>query len=127
MLFLMAETTLQVDLALLLSPVQEKGKMGYFPFVLILVDKESGMVTGMAMLSPLPDLDSMYETLPQKLLEEITKLEARPERIELRSDLLLGLVEGALKEAWCMPVLVEEMPMMDEAIDSLMDHLHRPT
>ena len=51
----------------------------------------------------------------------------RPERIELRSNLLFGLVEGALKEAWCKPVLVEEMPMMDEAIDSLMDHLNSPS
>ncbi len=121
-----AETTLQVDLALLPSPVQEKGKRGYFPFVLLMVHKESGLVSGMAMLSPLPDLDSMYESLPQKLLEEIAKMEARPERIELSSDLILGLVEGALKEAWCKPVLVKEMPLMDEAIDSLMDHLDGP-
>lgn len=122
-----AESTLQVDLALLLAPVKEKEKKEYFPFVLLMVDKESGMVSGMAMLNPLPDLDSMHETLPQKLLEEIAKMEARPERIELRSDLLFGLVEGALKEAWCKPVLVEEMPMMNEAIDSLMDHLHSPS
>ncbi len=121
-----AERALQVDLALMLSPVQEKGKRGYFPFVLLLVDKESGMVSGMAMLDPKPDLDSMYESLPQKLLEEIRKMEARPERIELRSDLLFGLVEGALKEAWCKPVLVKKMPLMDEVIDSLMDHLNGP-
>lgn len=119
-----AEKTLQVDLFLMPSPVQEKGKRGYFPFVLLMVDKESGMVSGVSMLEPLPDLNSMYESLPQKLLEEIAKMEARPERVELRTDLLFGLVKGALKEAWCMPVLVEEMPLMDEAIDSLMDHLH---
>ena len=121
-----AEMTLQVDLALLPTPVQEKGKRGFFPFVLLMVDKENGMVSGMTMLNPQPDLDSMHESLPQKLLEEIAKMEARPERIELRSDLLMGLLEGALKEAWCMPVLVEEMPAIDEAIDSLMNHLHRP-
>ena len=115
--------TLQVDLVLLPSPVREKGKKDYFPFVLLLVEKENGMIPGMAMLTPDPDLNSMYESVPQKLLEEIAKLRFRPEQIELRSDLLFGLVKGALKEAWCMPVLVEHMPLMDEAVESLIGNL----
>ena len=115
--------TLQVDLVLLPAPVMEKGKKSYFPFVLLLVDKENGMIPGMAMLTPDPDLQSMHESVPQNLMEEIAKLGSRPERIELRSELLFGLVKGALKEAWCMPVLVEHMPLMDEAVESLIGNL----
>jgi hypothetical protein len=111
--------TLQLDLVLLPAPVKERGRKGCFPFVLLLVDKENGMVPGMVMLTPDPDLHSMYESVPQKLLEEIGKLGYRPERIEIRSELLFGLVQGALKEAWCKPEMVEHMPQMDEAAGSL--------
>jgi hypothetical protein len=115
--------TLQLDLVMLPSPVMERGSRGYFPFVLLLVNKANGMVSGMTMLSPDPDLKTMRESVPQKLLEEIAKLEYRPEAIEIRSDLLYGLVEDALKEAWCRPVKVEQMPQMEEAVGSLISHL----
>ena len=114
---------LQADLIMLPAPVKEQGKKGYFPFVLLLVDKESGLIPGMDMLTPQPDLHSMYESVPQRLLEEIGKLGYRPEKIEIRSNLLFGLVQGALKEAWCTPVQVKHMPQMDEAAGSLISHL----
>ena len=114
---------LQADLILLPAPVKEQGKKGYFPFVLLLVDKETGLIPGMDMLTPQPDLHSMYESVPQRLLEEIGKLGYRPEKIEIRSNLLFGLVQGALKEAWCTPVQVKHMPQMDEAAGSLISHL----
>ncbi len=82
--------------------------------MLLLVDKETGMIPGMTILTPEPDLSSLYESVPQKLLEEILKLGYRPEKIEIRSDLLYELTQGSLKKSWCMPVLVDQMPMMDE-------------
>lgn len=117
------EFVLQADLVLLPNPVMDKGPRGYFPFLLLLVDKETGTIPGMPMLTPDPDIHSMYETVPQKLLEEITRLKYRPERIELRTELLYNLTETALKKAWCKPELVTEMPLVDEAVESLLDHL----
>jgi hypothetical protein len=114
---------LQVDLVMLPAPVKEKGKKGYFPFVLLMVDKENGMIPGMAMLTPEPDLHSMHESVPQKLLEEIAKMGFRPQKIEFRSEMLFNFAQGALKQAWCMPVLVEEMPLMEEAVESLCSNL----
>ena len=116
---------IQVDLLMLPTPVMEKGKKGYFPFVLLLVDKHSGMVPGMAMLSPEPDLHSMYESVPQKLLEEITKKGFRPKKIEIRSEQLFGLLQEVLNDAYCSPERVDQMPQLDEAFDSLVTHLNR--
>jgi uncharacterized pyridoxamine 5'-phosphate oxidase family protein len=109
----------QVDLVMMPTPVKDKQKLGYFPFLLLLLDKETGMIPGMTMLTPVPDLTSMHESVPQKLLEELLKLKFRPEKIEIRGKLLFSLVENALKKSWCMPVLTEQMPIMDEAIESL--------
>jgi hypothetical protein len=116
-----SKATLQVGLFMLPAPVKEKGRKGYFPFVLLLVDKQSGK--GMYMLSPEPDLHIMYERVGQQLLEELNKAAQRPERVELHSALLLTLTEDVLKQSWCMPVLQEEMPLVDEAMEGLIAHL----
>ena len=113
----------QVDLMMLPTPVKEKGKKGYFPFMLLLVDKQSAMVPGMAMLAPQPDLHNMYESIPQKFLEEIINLGFRPKKIEIRSELLFVLLQEVLKEAYCSPERVEQMPQLDEAVESLRSHL----
>jgi hypothetical protein len=119
------KVTLQCGLSLLPAPVKTEGKKGYFPFVLLLVDKDSGMIPGMAMLSPLPDLHSMYETFPQKLLDEILKLGFRPASVELRSELLFDLAGEILEQAGCPVVLTEHMPLMDEALESLFKNFGR--
>jgi len=119
------QVTLQCDFTLLPAPVKMEGKKGYFPFVLLLVDKESGMISGSNLLSPLPDLPSMYETFPQKLLEAILKLGFRPARLEFRSELLFDLAEEILKQAGIPVVFTDHMPRMDEALESLFDNIGR--
>jgi hypothetical protein len=114
---------IQVDLVMLPAAVKEKGKKGYFPFMLLLVDKQIGMVPGMAMLTPHPDLHTMYESIPQKILEQIAKLGFRPKKIEVRSELLFFLLQKVLKEAYCNPERVEQMPQLDEAVESLRSYL----
>lgn len=117
--------TLQSDLFLIPNPVMEKGKKGYFPFMMLLVDKNSGMVPGMNVLQPIQGMSAMYESFPQKLLEEILKLGYRPAKIEFRSDLLFELAKNALTKSGLTPVLVKKMPLMDETIKSLFDHLNK--
>lgn len=118
-----AKAILQADMFMLPTPAKEKEGKGYFPFVLLLVDKETGMVKGMSMMVPEPDLHTMYERVGQTLLEELNKSEQRPEKVELRTELLLTLTEDALKQAWCMPVLENEMPLVEEVRKGLFEHL----
>ncbi len=116
-----SKLTFQTDLVLVPTPVKEKEKKGYFPFMLLLVEKKSGMIAGMELLSPDPDLPSLYESAPQKLLELIIKLGHRPEKIEFRSDLLHNLAGKVLKLSGCTPVLVDRMPQMEEAEKSILE------
>ena len=118
-----SRTIFQLDLVLLPAPVKERGQRGYFPFVLLLVEKESGMIPGMQTLVPLPDLHVMYESVPQKVLDELGKLKFRPGRIEVRSDILYQLLQEPLKGANCRLLQVKRMPQMEEAIESLVSHL----
>ena len=118
-----ASQELQVDLFMLPAPVREKGTRGYFPFVLMLVDKRNGMVTGMSMLTPQPDLRSMYKALPQRVLEELVKLGHRPSKIEIRTDLLFELLEEILEKAGCRVAWVNQMAQMDEVIGSMISNM----
>jgi hypothetical protein len=115
--------TIQCDLSLMPAPVRLEGKKAYFPFLLLLVDKKSGMIFGTTLLQPLPDIPAMYESFPQKLLQEILKLKYRPGSLEIRSRRLFDLSEAALKQAGCTLVLTDHMPAMDEALESLINNI----
>jgi hypothetical protein len=118
-----ASQELQLDLFMLPTPVKEKGSKGYFPFVLLLVDKGNGMVRSTSVLAPQPDLQAMYESVPQRVLEELIQLGHRPSGIEIRSDLLFELLEDMLEQAGCRVRWVNKMPQMDEAIGSMVSHM----
>ncbi len=118
-----AESVIQVDLFILPAPVKEGRSKAYFPFIMLLVDGADGRIIGMKMLSPKPDMHTMHESVPQKLLEELEELGFRPERIELHTELLYFLTKNALKKSYCMSVLQEEMPLVDEAREGLVNQL----
>ncbi|TFH23405.1 MAG: hypothetical protein E4H10_12210 [Bacteroidia bacterium] len=118
-----ASQELQLDLFMLPATVREKGSRAYFPFVLMMVEKLNGLVVSMSVLSPQPDLESLYESVPQRVLEELIKSGHRPSRIEIRSDLLFDLLEEILEKAGCRVMWVDHMLQMDEAIMSMISHL----
>lgn len=118
-----SRTIVQMELALLPAPVQEKGKRGYFPFGLLLADKKRSLMLGMEMLPPLPDLQQMYESVPEKVLDELLKLRYRPSRIDIRSDILFNLTNSFLLRAGCRVLGVKQMDVMDEFLLSLSDSL----
>ena len=114
---------IQMDVALLPSPIKEGSKRGYFPFGLLLLDKQSGAVVSFEMLTPVPDIDTMYEKVPQALLEQLLKYGFRPARIEVRSDLVYRLVAPSLKKVGCRLLTVSHMPAMDEFIQGMAANL----
>ena len=118
-----ASLELQLDLFILPVPVKEKGSKRYFPFVLLLVDKGNGMVMSSSILTPWPDLQSMYESVPQQVLEDLIESGHRPSTIEIRSDLLFELLQEILEQAGCRVAWVTQMPHMDEAIGSMISHM----
>lgn len=62
---------------------------------------------------------------PEKLLEKLGEMEFRPASIDMRQETQFNISEKALNQAWCKTIFQEEMPFMDEAIDSLMQNLNQ--
>ena len=118
-----ANQVLQLELFILPNPVRVGRNRAYFPFVLLFVDKHSEMVVSVSVHPPEPDLRSLYRSLPRIALEELLKSGHRPSEIEIRTELLFGILSGTLKEAGCRVKLVDHMPETDEAIVSLISHM----
>jgi hypothetical protein len=114
-----ASQVLQLDLFMLPTPVKERGTRGYLPFVLLMVEKGNGLVWSSSILAPQPDLHSMYESVPQRVLEELVKSGHRPSKIEIRTDLLFNTLLEFLDDSGCSVEWVDRMPEMDEAMGSL--------
>jgi hypothetical protein len=118
-----ASQELQLELFMLSSPVKEKGIEACFPFVLLVLDKSGGLILNSIILLPHPDLDSMYETVPQKVLDEFQRLGHRPSAVEVRSEVLLDLLNEVLPESGIRVVWEPHMPGMDEAMASFISNM----
>ena len=114
---------LQLDLVLLPVPIKEEGSNGYFPFILLATNKKTGIIEGMEMLTPRPDLDTMYESVPQKVLDMLLSLKYNPLRIEIQSHLLESLLHSILKKAGFKMILVKELKSIEIAVEGHMSSL----
>jgi len=114
---------MQIDLIMLPSPVKERETKPYFPFMLLVVNKKYGIVRNFEMLPPLPDLDSMYESVPQKILKMLLKNHYLPYQIELRSEILIILLSQLFAKAGIILKKATQMKAMDEAVEGVMGHL----
>ena len=111
---------------MLISPVEEKwGKRPYFPFALLIVDADSGMILSHDLLSPLPSLDDMYRKVPQKVIDLLLSNNMLPYEIHTQSHVLTTLLSPLFKEL-DTPVLERpSLPMVNEAKAAMFKHLGR--
>jgi hypothetical protein len=116
---------LQIDLALLPTPIEDGKTKPYFPFMLLLVNKKSGIISGYEMLSPVPDINRMYESVPQKILGMLLKNNYRPYQVELRSEILIGFLSLLLSKMEINLKETDRMTSMDEAFEGLLEHLEK--
>ncbi len=115
--------TLQVDLVMLPTPVKDKDSGDFIPFALLLCNKKSGIVEGMQILQPKPDLDTMYESLPQELMELLMRNKYLPRRIELRSEIMLLLLPEMLGKAGIEIGKLKKLDSIDQTVKSLLESL----
>jgi hypothetical protein len=119
-----AEGYLEVDLFLLPTPIQEaEGERPFFPYNLLLVDGEEGLVQTTATLTPEPSLDEMWKTIPTIMAEALADQAERPAAIVVMSpklhDYLTPLCEVADIDLHLMP----QLPALEEAKMSLLSYL----
>ena len=90
-----AKQDIEIDVVMLPSPFRGEATSPrpFFPYMVLLVSAQNGMVLGTDMLAPLPSLNAMRSSIPAKIFTMFEKLGILPERVLVSSDMLFDLLE----------------------------------
>ncbi|UCE08349.1 MAG: hypothetical protein JSW07_10160 [bacterium] len=115
--------TLEIDLFMSPSPCQDKGERPYYPYILMMIDADSGMILGNEVLQPIPNLETMWGTVPKKVTERLVKVHLLPQKILINSEFLLQLLNPLSDELGFSLEISEILPNLDEARASMLKFL----
>jgi len=112
---------LECDIVRMPEPVQNSPEqVPYIPAQLMAVDQDSGMVLGTA-LSEGPEVDP--DRFQNALVEMLTRGGVCPAEILVRNEQTRQLVKGLCSGLKIQMVLTKELPALDDALDSMYEHL----
>ena len=119
------QETLQIDIVILPMPVKDDEDGAYYPFMFLMVNKKTGIIEDYRILNPLPDIDTMYESLPEKLLDMFLDSHFVPQQVEIRYGDLVKLLKELLKKAGIKLIIPDRMEAMDEAIEGIVENMRK--
>ena len=107
--------TVEVDIQMMEEAVREKKfDRPYFPFILLIAEKQSHMILGVDLLSPLPSLEEMWEIVPEKVTEILANY-LLPREIQTKDPLIALLLSPLEKEVGSKVNLVKRLPTIEHA------------
>ncbi|MFO7845664.1 MAG: hypothetical protein R6V27_03810 [Balneolaceae bacterium] len=112
---------LQAGMVLIPSPIGDKHPP-YFPFLLLLVEKENGYILSPELMTPHPSVKDMFARSGEKMVEFLTEQKIHPVSIEYCSVRLQPVLEAAFKNTSVELRKVEWMPAFDDAAESMINH-----
>ncbi|MGF1669575.1 MAG: hypothetical protein ACFCU6_03935 [Balneolaceae bacterium] len=113
---------LEVDLSLLPNPVMDKNPP-YFPFALMLVEKSSGHIVNVDLLTPHPNVDEMFAYSGMQLIEALVKQKLHPKEIRIRSGRLYPVFKKVLEATPVRLTFKQHLPAVEDALASLTDYM----
>ena len=106
----------EVDLFMMLAPVHEKRLLRpFFPFVLLIVDADSGQVLSHEMMTPLPTIEDMYAQIPQTVMELFLRNNFLPHEINTQTQLVTAVLTKVFADLDVPVVEQPFLPMVTEA------------
>lgn len=89
---------LEADFFALPTPIGEKEQRPFFPYMLLVVESDSGMILGSELLTPEEGMEAMWGVIPLMLLHQLAQAEIVPRKINVRSFLLTQLLQPLAEE-----------------------------
>ncbi len=114
------ERLLEMDLFVAPIRIQGKGARPYLPYMLLSVDRESGMILGTELLEPKETPEKTWGLVPGKVLRQLAVLKAAPSRLLVSSPLLLDLLQPFAGELGFPVELTPRLPSLDRARKALL-------
>jgi hypothetical protein len=107
--------TVEVDIQMMEEAVRDKSfDRPYFPFMLMIAERQSRMILGFDLLSPLPSLEEMWGTVPEKVTEILANY-LLPKEIQTKDPLIALLLSPLEKEVGSKVNLVKRLPTIEHA------------
>jgi hypothetical protein len=97
----------------------------YFAYLLMLVDGSSGIIVGNDVCAPLPSLEAMWGSIPERLLRHVVAAGALPSRIVVRAPLLRGVLEPIVERLGVSVAKARRLPALDPAKRSALRFFER--
>jgi hypothetical protein len=108
-------STVEIDLQMMEQPVREKEfDRPYFPFLLMVAERQSKLILGADLLSPLPSLEAMWEEIPA-VVTEILASYFVPKELQVKNPTIALLLSPLEKELALKVKLVSRLPTVEFA------------
>jgi hypothetical protein len=108
-------SSVEIDLQMMEQAVgDEQFDRPYFPFMLMLAEKQSHMILGVDLLAPLPSLEKMWELVPARVTEILANF-VLPREIQVKDPLIALLLSPLEKELGLKVKLVARLPAIEHA------------
>jgi hypothetical protein len=105
----------EVDIQMMEEAVRDKKfDRPYFPFMLMIAEKQSHMILGFDLLSPLPSLEEMWEHIPEKVTATLANY-LLPKEIQTKNPVIALLLSPLEKEVGFKVNLVSRLPAIERA------------
>lgn len=110
---------LELELTLLPTPVREKKERPFFPYLLLMVDAQTGMILAVEMMEPSPSLAAMRAKLPLKVAAHLPNFGSLPRMIAVRTETTASLLSPLAAELGIQIKVSRRLPGLDQALESM--------
>jgi len=120
------DTTFEIDLFMAPAPVKDDvGGRPFFPYVLMIVEAENGLIVGHELLPPVPSLEQMWGVISMRVATMLVNVKMLPQKIVISSELVYQLLLR-LSDALNIQIeRVDHLPNLDQAGTGLLHFLSR--
>jgi len=116
-----SRNALEIDFFMFPAPFQEeKSTRPIFPYTLMTVDAQSGLILGTELLHVDPSLESMWGQIPASVVIQLARAGTVPGKVTVRSELLFELLEPVAGELGFKLSRSNRLPSLDLAKEALL-------
>ncbi len=115
----------EIDLFTAPMAIEEPGQRPFFPYILMAVESETGMVICHDLLQPIPSLPEMWGSVPGKLARDLMRAGVLPKEIAVSSHILMQMLQPVCDELHIQLSLTPTLPALNRAKELLLQHLTR--
>ena len=115
---------IEIDFFMFPAPTRDKEEdRPFFPYALMTVEAQSGMILGTELLKPEPSLEAMWGLIPMHVVAHLVRTGAVPREVRVRSELLVQVLEPVADELGFKLRQSDTLSSLDRAKRSMLRRL----